>query len=80
MTHAFQDKPCAAAGLISYRYPSTFGGYIMIGATDHVDAVREANRSLTHGDATIDALQIWDGTSYVSAVGFDAAHSPVKPR
>ncbi len=58
------DKPCAAKGLISYRYLGRYG-YIMIGATDNADALREARRSTT--DVTIDKLEVWDGTRYVKA-------------
>lgn len=61
------DKPLAAAGLISYRYKSAYG-YIMIGATDNVDALSEANRSVSSGQATLEMLEIWNGTTYVSAV------------
>ena len=49
------DRPCAAAGLTSYRY-----GQIMIGANSTQDALNEANRSLTQGAATIDRLEIWN--------------------
>ena len=49
------ERPCAAAGLTSYRY-----GRIMIGATSTRDALNEANRSLTHGAATVDRLEIWN--------------------
>ena len=60
------DKPCAVEGFISYRYPC-YGGlrYVMIGAKDDNDALREANRSLTKKDATIEFLQVWDGNKYV---------------
>jgi hypothetical protein len=46
-TGALQDRPMADAGLTSYRYPSRYGGYIMIGATDADDALREAKRSMS---------------------------------
>jgi len=49
------ERPCAAAGLTSYRY-----GTIMIGATSTQDALNEADRSLTHGVATVDRLEIWN--------------------
>lgn len=58
-----EDKPCAAKGLRSYRYKGRFG-WVMIGASDTNDALREAARSV--GElATNDRLQVWDGTSYV---------------
>ena len=49
------ERPCAAAGLTSYRY-----GSIMIGATSTRDALNEVDRSLTHGSATVDQLEIWN--------------------
>jgi len=49
------ERPCAAAGLTSYRY-----GHIMIGATSTQDALNDADRSLTHGAATVDRLEIWN--------------------
>lgn len=57
------DKPLAVKGLTSYRYAGSFG-WIMIGAQDHQDALREASRSLSVGKATIDKLQIWNGSQY----------------
>jgi hypothetical protein len=61
MTH---DKPCAAHGLTSYRYKGRYG-WIMIGARDDADALREAERSSS--DAINRAnLQIWNGTEYVT--------------
>ena len=54
MTH-HADRPCAAAGLTSYRY-----GQIMIGAANTQDALVQADRSLTQGAATIDRLEIWN--------------------
>lgn len=61
------DKPLAAPGLISYRYLGLYG-FIMIGATDHNDALREAKRSIGYGEPTIDNLQVWDGSKYVKVV------------
>lgn len=58
------DRPMAAAGLTSYRYDNGVYGWVMIGARDHEDALREAERSIT-GIAIIDNLQIWNGTEYV---------------
>ena len=59
----YTSKPMAAKGLISYRYPSP-DSWIMIGATDDQDALREANRSLLRKTAEISKLQKWDGSSY----------------
>lgn len=56
------DKPLAVAGLTSYRYRGHYG-WIMIGAKDHTDALREASRS-TDG-VCIDNMQVWDGKEYV---------------
>jgi hypothetical protein len=57
------NTPCAAHGLTSYRYAGNYG-WIMIGATDHADALREAQRSMRHDTATLDKLQVWNGTQY----------------
>lgn len=62
---AFHDRPCAAAGLTSYRYRGRFG-WIMIGARDLGDALREAGRS-TRDPIELARLQVWDGTGYVPA-------------
>jgi len=58
MTH-HTERPCAAAGLTSYRYAGRYG-YIMIGATSTQDALNEADRSLTHCVATVERLEIWN--------------------
>ena len=56
MTH---DRPCAAAGLVSYRYNGPFG-FIMIGAMNIDDAMNEANRSLSGARAVMENLEIWN--------------------
>jgi hypothetical protein len=56
------DKPMAMKGLISYRYRGRYG-WIMIGAKDDNDALREAQRS-TSDKVTMDNLQIWKGSQY----------------
>jgi hypothetical protein len=58
------DRPLAAKGLISYRLRGRYG-WIMIGARDHADAVREAARSTPNPQR--ENLQIWNGTQYVPA-------------
>lgn len=58
----YWNRPCAAAGLTSYRLKGRFG-YIMIGARDDSDALREAGRSTDQVDPS--ALEIWDGEKYV---------------
>jgi hypothetical protein len=60
----FTDKPCADAGFTSYRYHGRFG-WVMIGAVGTADALREAERSID-GPASIDRLQVWDGSKYVA--------------
>lgn len=56
------DRPLAAAGLTSYRYQGRYG-WIMIGARDNADALREAARS-TDDKIVIEKLQRWTGQSY----------------
>lgn len=62
------DKPLAAHGLTSYRYKGAYG-WIMIGATNHHDALKQALRSLSSGGADMARLQVWDALAgcYVSA-------------
>ena len=61
------DRPLAAHGLTSYRLKGRYG-WIMIGAVDDDDALREAARSMTSGTPTIERLQRWNGAEYVNAV------------
>lgn len=56
------DKPLATKGLTSYRYRGRYG-WIMIGALNAADAVREAQRS-THDDIDLNNLEIWEDGSY----------------
>lgn len=56
------DKPLADKGLNSYRCSGRYG-WIMIGAKDHADAMREALRS--SNEALRENLQVWDGAQYV---------------
>lgn len=63
MTHI--ARPLAAPNLLSYRYSGRYG-FIMIGATDNGDALREARRS-TDKPLTLDHLEKWDGVQYVKA-------------
>jgi hypothetical protein len=58
------NRPCAAPGLTSYRYLSPYNSWVMIGAKDPDDALREAMRSVT-GPVSPDRLQVWDGKTYV---------------
>jgi hypothetical protein len=54
------ERPCADPGLTSYRARGRYG-WVMIGARDDADAMREARRST---DAPFD-LQVWNGSEYV---------------
>jgi len=54
------NRPLAAKGLISYRAKGRYG-FIMIGAKDNTDALREAKRST---DNPTD-LEVWDGEKYI---------------
>ena len=60
---ATSDKPCAAPGLASWRYRGTYG-WIMIGANNGADAMREAARS-TDAPMELSRLQRWNGKEYV---------------
>ena len=59
----FWNRPLADKGLKSYRYRGRYG-WIMIGAHDVPDALREAARSTD--SIKISNLEELDGTSYVS--------------
>jgi hypothetical protein len=62
---ALHDRPMAARGLTSYRIPDRYGGYVMIGAKDHKDAMREARRSTPKPKR--EELEVWNGEKYVKA-------------
>jgi len=55
------DKPLADSGLTSYRCKGAFG-WIMIGAKDNEDAMREALRSSKQFACL--SLQAWNGKEY----------------
>ncbi len=62
-------RPCAGPGLISYRYRHN-GSWIMIGATDHRDALIELMADMDPGDwqqVHPDNLQIWNGQKYIQS-------------
>lgn len=59
-------RPLAAPGLTSYRCRSGYG-WIMIGASDDRDALREARRS--KAEVLEQDLQVWDGTQYQPVLG-----------
>lgn len=58
----FYDRPCAISGLVSYRYRGTYG-WIMIGAKDDADAMREASRS-TKAKLAKQNMQVWRNGAY----------------
>ena len=58
------DKPLAVNGLVAYRYQGRFG-WIMIGAKDNADALRQAQRS-TRDQVVIERLQVWNESQYVN--------------
>jgi hypothetical protein len=60
--HEMTNRPLAAAGLISYRYHGRYG-WIMIGATDDADALRQAARS-TDDAIELARLEVWSGGVY----------------
>lgn len=64
------DRPMAAPGLTSYRCKSPYG-WIMIGAKDHADAMKEARRS--SDNVTEAGLEIWNGEGYVPVTAPRAA-------
>ena len=56
------SMPLAAYGYTSYRYRGIYG-WVMIGAKDVDDALREASRSV---DVVVrDRLEVWDGSKYI---------------
>ena len=59
----YWNRPCAASGLTSYRYKGRYG-WLMIGASDTADALREAARSTDN--VSPENLQVWDGLQYVN--------------
>ena len=67
MSNDYWNRPCAAKGLLSYRYKGSFG-WIMIGARDDKDALREARRS-TAAVVSVDRLERWNGERYESVSG-----------
>lgn len=57
----FHNRPCAVAGLTSYRYRGRYG-FVMIGARDDDDAIREAGRSID-GPPDPTRLELWDASA-----------------
>lgn len=63
------DKPLAIGGLTSYRYKGRYG-WIMIGAHNIEDALREAGRS-TNQPIDPAMLEVWGGDEYIKADGLN---------
>ena len=57
------NKPLAAPGLLSWRYRARYG-YVMIGAKNQKDALREAARSI-EGQPDQGRLEVWAGCRYL---------------
>lgn len=57
------DRALAVWPLKSFRYASQYG-WVMIGARDVTEALREADRSI-HGPADPAKLQVWRDYEYV---------------
>ena len=57
------DRPMAAAPLTSYRYRGPLG-WVMIGAMNNADAIKQAQRSISVPTEP-GKLERWDGTQYV---------------
>lgn len=63
------SRPLAAAGLKSYRYRLPFS-FVMIGAHDDSDALKQAARNT---DApSMDKLERWDGSAYTPCISHAA--------
>ena len=59
----FYEKPLAVKGLVSYRYRGRYG-WIMIGASDTQEALREAARSSSY-PVHQSNLEVWtEGVGY----------------
>ena len=61
----FTNLPLAVAPYLSYRYKGQYG-WIMIGALDDTDAMREVRRSV--GERVLisnEFLEKWNGTKYM---------------
>ena len=56
------DRPYAAKGTTSYRCSTPYG-WVMIGAKDHDDAMKEARRSSNFSKR--ENLEVWDGSRYI---------------
>ncbi|MFC7462051.1 LPD11 domain-containing protein [Hydrogenophaga defluvii] len=66
------SKPLAAAGFLSYRYRQPHG-FVMIGAKDDDDALKQAGRSI-EGAPQLTDLERWNGTTYSPVVADMSVH------
>lgn len=57
------ESPCAMPGLTSFRYRGAYG-WVMIGAKNIEDALKEASRSIGK-EADVDNLQVYFYGEYV---------------
>ena len=71
------NLPLAAHGLNSYRYRGGFG-WIMIGAHDKQDALKQAQRR-TRDAVVMERLQAWNGSEYVPAASWRESHPAPEP-
>lgn len=62
MSRQAHDLPLASPGLTSYRYRGRYG-WIMIGAQDDADALKQASRS-TGMPSTFDNLEVWSAQAF----------------
>lgn len=61
------ERPLAAFPYRSYRYASPYGG-IAIGAMNTADALAQAARSLSSGEAPeLGLLEVWNGEAWERA-------------
>jgi len=70
------DRPLAVDGLTSYRYKGRYG-WIMIGAKNEADALREAARNTTEPIHILN-LQVWNGRNYQQASESTTGQKAVK--
>jgi hypothetical protein len=61
------NKPLAVHGLLSYRYLGSYG-WIMIGAKDNNDALREVKRSMLVGMPVLSKLEYFNGEKYIPVI------------
>lgn len=55
----FYNRPCAGHGLTSYRYRGRYG-WVMLGAANEHDALKQALRSVSSESVSRNNLEVWD--------------------